>query len=46
MMHENDSGGLKDVNVITNKFKQKTHKKRATSVGSIAQQTITQFIKG
>ena len=26
MMHENDSGGLKDVNVIT-KFKKETHEK-------------------
>ena len=26
MLHENGSGGLKDVNVIT-KFKQETHKK-------------------
>ena len=45
MMHENDSGGLKDVNVIT-KFKQETHEKRATSVGSIAQHTLAQFMSG
>ena len=44
-MHENDSEGMKDMNVIT-KFKQETHEKMATSVGSIAQHTITQFMNG
>ena len=33
MIYENDSEGLKDVNVIT-KFKQETHEKKATLVGS------------
>ena len=45
MMHENDSGGLKDVNVIT-KLKQEIHEKGDESGAIVLLNTKQHFTKG